>query len=152
MPQQATHILASLAQRRQPQFDAAEPVAQGRAELPVEVGVGGRQHPRIYAACATARHLDLALLQGPQQLRLHGSVAGTDFIEEQGAVMGLLKVTHAIGFGTGEGASAYAKQFRGGQFFGDRRDVDRNQRLVTAIAASVDGARHQFLAGAGFAE
>ena len=51
----------------------------------------------------------------------------------------------------GERAALVAEQFRFEQILGDRGGVDGDERLVGARAVAVQGTRHQFLAGAGFA-
>ena len=53
--------------------------------------------------------------------------------------------------GAGEGALLVAEQLALDQFARDRRHVDGDERPVAALAVVVQRARHQLLAGAGFA-
>ena len=74
---QQPHVLAALAQRRQLDRHHVDPVEEILAEAPGghlarEVAVGGRHEARVDGdRLAPAHPLDAALLQRPQQLRLH---------------------------------------------------------------------------------
>ena len=74
-----------------------------------------------------------------------------DFVEQQGAAVGLLELADAAAGGAGEGAFLVAEQFRFQQVFGDGRAVDGDERLFSARRAAVHVARQHFLAGAAFA-
>ena len=66
-------------------------------------------------------------------------------------MIGKLEFPRLVLDGAGEGAALEAEQLRFEQFRGQRRAVHLHERLVTARRLAVDGARHQFLAGAALA-
>ncbi len=74
-----------------------------------------------------------------------------DLVEKQRAAIGEFESPDAIAHRAGEGAADVAEEFAFEQFARDRRAIDPDQRPVAAAARLVDGARDQFLAGAGFA-
>ena len=98
-----------------------------------------------------AHLFDFALLNQAQQLHLqfHGQFA--DFVEEQRAAIGGLHLAALGRKGSGERALGVAEEFRFHQVLGNGAAVDGDKRLVFAAAVLVDGARQQFLAGAGLA-
>ena len=88
---QVRDLLAPLAQRRHVDADHAQPVEQILAELAfahalLEIGVGRRDDAHVdpLRPGLADRH-DLALLEEPQQLRLHVERQVADFVEEQRA-------------------------------------------------------------------
>ena len=88
------NLLAAIAQRRNQNADHREPVVQIFAEFALghalfEVGIGRGDHADVDALRArfADRH-DLALLEKPQQLRLHVERQVADFVEEQRAARG----------------------------------------------------------------
>ena len=95
--------------------------------------------------------LDVFLLQHAQELDLGAQAQVADFVEKNGAVVGLLEAAHAAGVRAGEGAAFVAEQFAFQQGFRNGRAVDGDERLRGALAVLVNRARDQFLAGAGFA-
>ena len=84
-------LLAPLAQRRHVDADHAETIEQVLAELAVghalfEIGVGGGDDADVDAlGPRVADRQDLALLEEPQQLRLHVERQVADLVEEQRA-------------------------------------------------------------------
>ena len=88
---QVRDLLAAIAQRRHVDADHAQAVEQILAELAVgdallEIGVGRGDDPDVdplRARVADRQHL--ALLEEPQQLRLHVERQVADFVEEQRA-------------------------------------------------------------------
>ncbi len=62
-----------------------------------------------------------------------------------------LEVALAVGGGAGVRTLAGAEELGLQQRLGDRAAVDRDEGAVAAVAAGVQGARHQLLAGAGLA-
>ena len=65
------------------------PVARRRLEIPVR----GCDHPDVDPDVRRAAHpADLALLQYPQQLGLHGGGHLADFVKQQSAPVSLLEV------------------------------------------------------------
>ena len=147
-----------LAQRRQVDRDHVEPV--------VEVLRGSRRRaPRaarsrwVAATIRTSTRAPagrrpactVALLQGAQDLGLHGERHVADLVQEQRAARRVAEGAGALGRGAGEGAAGVAEQLALEQVGGDRGAVDRDERPARAPAVLVDGARHQLLAGAGLA-
>ena len=65
-----------------------------------------------------------------QQLGLQAGVHLADFVEQQGAAVGLLELADAAGDGAGEGALLVAEQFGFQQVLGDGGAVDGDERLV----------------------
>ena len=95
--------------------------------------------------------LELPLLQHAQQLALQLERDLADLVEKQRAAVGQFEPADAVAQRAGEGALDVAEELALEQFARDRRAVDPDQRPVAAAARLVDGARDQFLAGAGFA-
>ncbi|MNE19997.1 hypothetical protein D3C80_1130990 [compost metagenome] len=89
------------------------------------------------------------LLNRAQQFDLHGQRQVGDFVEEQGAAVGCLEQAGLVFDGAAEAAFAMAEKLALQQFRGNRRAVDRNERLIGARALIVDQARDQLLAAAG---
>ena len=107
----------------------------------------GAQRNKLVAAQAAELHL----LQNAQQLDLGEEAQVADFVEEEGAVAGLLEVAFAGAHRAGEGAFFVAEEFGFNQGFGDGAAGDGDEGLVGAGAEIVNGAGDQFLAGAAFA-
>ena len=151
------HVLRAFAQRRQAQrhdVEAEEQVFAKQALLDrdAQVLVGGGDDADIALdRRAAADGRVLALLQYAQQagLRLHRHVA--DFVEEQRAALGLLEAAGRALVGAGEGALLVTEEFAFDEVARDRGHVDGDERSFLALAVIVQGARDQFLAGAGFA-
>ena len=74
-----------------------------------------------------------------------------DFVEENRAVVALLEFADALQGRAGEGAAFVAEQFAFQQLLGDGGAVDREERLLAAVAVMINGAGDQFLAGAALA-
>ena len=90
----------------------------------------------------------LAIGQHPQQssLSVGGHVA--DFIQKQGAAVGLFKAALAGGPGAGEGAFFVAEQFGFNKVFRNCRHVQGDERVSCSGAVIVQGLGHQFFTGA----
>src|SRR5690554_1770126 len=95
--------------------------------------------------------VELAIGQYSQQsgLGVGGHIA--DFVQKQGAAVGLLKTALAGGAGAGEGAFFVAEQFRFNQVFGDGSHVQGDERVVGPRAVVVQGLGYELLTGAAFA-
>ena len=98
-----------------------------------------------------AHPLHLALLQHAQQPHLGRGRHVADLVEEDGAAVRRLEQALLVAGGAGEAALHVAEQLALEQGLGQRRAVHRDERLVLARAAVVDGAGHQLLAGAALA-
>src|SRR5205807_7466940 len=72
----------------------------------------------------------------------------TDFIEENGAVVGLFEASNATQFGPGEGTALVTEEFAFQQGLRDGGTVDGNKGAIGAIAVLIDRTGDQFLAGA----
>jgi hypothetical protein len=94
--------------------------------------------------------VDLALLDGAQQLGLQAGVHLADFVQQQGAAVGFLELADAAGDGAGEGALLVAEQLALEQVLGDGGAVDADEGPVGA-RTWVDVAGHDFLTDAAFA-
>ena len=101
---------------------------------------------------AAADGLELLFLQDAEQLDLHVERQFADLVEEQRAAIGQLEAADAALERAGECALDVSEQLAFDQPGGDRAAVDFHERMLVTRAAAVDGARDQFLAGAGLAE
>ena len=97
-----------------------------------------------------AHRVNGALLQDTQQFDLHVQRQVADLIEKNRAAVGQLETSHAVGHGTRESAFAVAEKLAFEQILGNRRAIDGHKVAVLAQGLVMQGARHQFLAGAAF--
>ena len=154
---QHQRVAVALAQRRHGERVDAQPVVEigahaAGAHFGGQVAVGGGDHAHIHLVFAVgAQALQLATLQHAQELGLHGQRELAHFVEEQGAVVGLLEFAAPLGQRASEGAAHMAEQLALDQVVGQGRAVDADQRLAGAARLRVHGLRHQLFAGAGFA-
>ena len=119
----------------------------------IEILVGGADDADVdLDRLMTADALDHLVLQEAQQLDLHRQRHVADFVEEEGAAIGALDLADGLLDGAGEGALFMAEQFTFEQGLGDRGAVDRDERLLRAVAHAVDGMCQHLLAGAALAE
>ena len=118
--------------------------------LQVLVGGGDDAHVDLHRRLP-ADAIELALRQHAQQPRLQRRRHVADFIEKQSAAVGLLEAAAAQRVGAGESALLVAEQFGLQQVRREGGGVERDEGLAGARAVPMQGARHQFLAGAGFA-
>ena len=95
--------------------------------------------------------LELTLLQHAQQLALQFERDFADLVQKQRAAIGEFEAAEPVAQRAGECASGMSEKFALEQFARYRRAIDPDQRAMAALAGLVDGARDQFLAGAGFA-
>src|SRR3990167_4840608 len=111
-----------------------------RAEMPVAnavrqvaVGRGDDAHVHMQRLVRT-QALDLAILQGAQQLGLYAEGQLAHLVEQQGAAIGRIEAPGAIGGGAGKGALDVAES----ELFGhDRRCRWRaNSSLPTPVSPS----------------
>ena len=99
-----------------------------------------------------AQPVDLAFLQGAQQLRLQADIHLADFVEQQRAAIGRLEFADTARDGAGERTLLVAEQLELQQVLGDCRTVQRDERPADAARTAMDMARQHLLAGAGFAD
>ena len=88
------------------------------------------------------------LLDHAQQFALHGQRQVADLVQEQRAALGGLEEAFTVFVGAGEGTLAVAEEFSFEQRFGDGAAIHGHEGAGGARRTVVDGARHQFLAGA----
>ena len=154
---EARDVFAPLAQRRILDREDAEPIKQILAEaagddLVFQVAIGRGDDAHIDLARArVADALDFLLLQNAQQLGLHRERHFADLIEEKRAAIGQLEAAGLVAERAGERAFHVAEEFALEERLGHRGAIDLDHRPVAARAALVDGAGHEFLAGAAFA-
>src|SRR5262245_23600488 len=157
MPHQQRDILRPLAQRRHLYGKDMQAIEEIGAELlrlhhSREIAVGRGDQPRLRAQGAgAAQPLELALLQHPQQLRLHLQRQLAHLVEEEGAALGQLKAAEALRHGAGKGAFLMAEEFAFEQAGGDGGTVERHEGLRPPCAKRMDRPRQQFFASPRFA-
>ena len=118
-----------------------------------QVHVGGGHQPELHLdRLVAADALDLAFLNGAQQLRLQVELQIADLVEEERAAVGQLELADLLAHGAGEGALLVAEERALDQLARNGSDVDGDERPVGLLGMAVDHARHQFLAGAALAE
>ncbi len=157
MLRQQRDITAPRTQRRQGNAQCGQAVIQvateaagGRALL--QRLQGGGHHAQVHRGrFGGADTQYLAFFQHAQQAGLQRQRQFADFVQEQGAAICRLdQADTAATACAGEGAIAIAEQFRLQQRFADRSAVQCHEASTTT-AGGVQLARHQLLAGAGFA-
>ena len=79
--------------------------------------------------------LELALLEDAQELGLHQRAHLADLVEEQGAARGLLEAADLGRRRAGEGSLLVTEELRFEELLGQRRAVDRHERLAGAAAS-----------------
>ncbi|MNY00627.1 hypothetical protein D3C86_1331270 [compost metagenome] len=151
---QRQNVSGALAQRTPGQRKHRQAIIEVFAKAPRrhftrQVAVGGRHHANIQRDRFTRPHpLDLALLQHAQQFGLEPQGHFGNFVEQNGAAVGLLELAGLRGNGAGEGALLVPEQSRFEHVVRDRCAVDRNERLTGAMGMLVDVTRQHFLARA----
>ncbi len=155
---QCRQVLATLAQRGYFNREHVEAVEQiltelafGDAGFQITVGRGHDTHVAADGLVATDA-LEAAFLQHAQQLHLHRQAHVANFVQQQGAAFGHFEAALARGQCAGEGTLLVTEQLAFQQVGRNGAAVDRHERAITARRTLVDGARHHFLAGAGFAQ
>ena len=114
-----------------------------------EVGIGRREDAHIHAPrLRGADALELAGLEGAQQLGLQALRDVGDFVQEERAAVGHFEAAHAIALGVGERALHVAEQLAFEDALGQAAGVDRDQRARGAQRDRVQRLRDQSLAGA----
>ena len=151
-------VLATRPQRRQRDDVEGEPVEQVAAELAVgrearEILVGRRDQPHVGAQrAAAAEAFELAVLDHAQDLLLHEYGRRRELVEEQGAAVGALEAALVGARRARERPGLVAEQLALEQGIRDRGAVHRQISGVPPIRQVVQPRRHEFLAGAPFAD
>ena len=127
-------VFAALAQRRHVDVDDAQPVQQVFAELAVrhhvaQVAVGGGDDAHVHLGLHVvgADGLHLAVLEKPQQQRLHAQAHLADFVEEERAAVRELQLARLVAVRAGEAALHVAEQLRFEQRLGEAGAVHRDE-------------------------
>ncbi len=135
---QGADVLGPLAQRGHAQVHHIQAIEQVFAEGAVldgfrQVAVGGGNDADVdLDRLGAANAVDLAFLNGAQELGLQARIHLADFVQQQGAAIGFLELADAPGDGAGEGTLLVTEQFRFQQVFRNGGAVDRDEGLVGA--------------------
>ena len=153
MPHQRLNVLGPLPERRHVEVDDAQPVQEVFAELAggdelVQVAIGGGDHANVDTRLRVVGpdRLDLAVLEKPQQQRLHAQAHLADFVEKQRAAMRELELAALVAVGAGEAAFDVSEELRLEERFGDAGAVHRHERRQPAAGVAVDISRDHVLA------
>ena len=149
-------VLRALAQRRDHEFEHAEPVIQVLAEGPLlhelpQAAVGGADDPHVH----THRFLGPDGDEGPvlqkfQDLGLRRPGKLVDLVQEDGPPVGELEIAFlALFVGTGERTAVVAEELAFDERLRDGGAVEADEGLVPARAGVMDGRRKDALARAG---
>ena len=151
-------VLGSLAERGHTDVHDVEAVHQVFAEVARRHGghdvlVGGRDDPHVDLGPDRlgADGLNLAVLQEPQEHRLHPQAHFGDLVQEDGAAMGLLQHADLVAVSVREGAFDVAEQLRLEQRLRNAGAVDRHERLTGATGVAVNELCDEVLADAALA-
>ena len=152
---QQRYVFHPFPQGRGVDREDGQPVVEVLPEAPAphrfgQIGIGGRDEPHLHPLQAAPDGLDFPGLQHPQQFGLQGRAQGADFVQEQGALVGLLEFSDPLAVGPGEGPFFMAEQFAFQQIFRNGRAVDGHEGLVAELSLEMNGPGDQFLAGAAF--
>ena len=151
---QGRDVFAAVRQARDVDADDVQAVEQVFAELArlhqgFEVLVGGGDDAHVdLDRCVPADTVELAVGQHTQQAGLRIGRHVTDFIQKQGAAVGLLKAPAAQVGCAGKRAFFVAEQLGLHQVFGDGGHVQRNKGRGSTRAVAVQGVGDQLFAGA----
>jgi len=153
---QRAQVLATLAQARNRQRGAGDPVEQigaksAGAHLVAQALIAGRDQTKLDAPRPrAAERVHLSALQHAQQIRLQIHRHLRDLIEKQSAAAGALNLAdHAGAPGTGEGTLDVAEEFARQKLARQAATVERNERGLRVRAARVNGARKDLLSDTG---
>jgi hypothetical protein len=154
---QRNDVAGALAEGRGGERKDAQPVIEVFAKLAgcnvlTQIAVGRGDHAHIERDLrAAADALDFAFLQNAQQLGLQADIHLADFIEQQGAALGLFELSWPCFMGAGEGAFFVAEQQCLQHVLRNRRTVDRDKRAIAARSQLVQQPGQYLLAGTAFA-
>ena len=120
--------------------------------LLVEILVGGGDDTNVHLdRFGGADGLEALFVERTQHFCLSLKAHVGDFVEKQGAAVGLLELADFVHVGSREAAFAMAEQFVLDQVLGNGRAVYFDEWLGGALASGVDGSCDQFFPGAAFA-
>ena len=145
---QEQNVGAPLPQRRDVDGEDVQPVIQVLPELLrldelFQVPVGGGNHAHIRRNGERAAHaLELALLQDPEELDLHGPRQVSNLVQEKGAALGKLEPAFPRCNGARESALLMTEQLALDHPFGQRGAVHLHERPGRAPVGVMDGVGH----------
>ena len=157
MGSQTQHIAIALAQRRQLKVHDAQPEQQVGTESPFvdqlfQVTIGGSNDANVGTLFAHAAEPSHGLVfEQLQQLDLDARIDVADLVEKERPARSRFDQPDLALLGVGECATLVTEQLGLEQLPGYRRAIDLDQRRVRALAAEMQRARNQLLAGAGLA-
>src|SRR6185369_4869488 len=117
-----------------------------------QIAIGGGDHAHVHFDLLVAAHWShLLLLKHAQKFRLHFQRKFADFIEENRTAVRRLEKSRFGAYGSGEGALFVAKELALNKSRNQRTAIDCHEGAVGKGSTEVDGASHEFLSGAAFA-
>ena len=146
------NVVGPFPQRRQLDGDDVDAVVEILAELSflhrfLEVHVGRRDQPEIgLDRLRPTDPLDLAFLDGAQQLRLQVEPQVADFVEEQRAVRRQLELPELLAVRAGKRSALVAEESAFGELARNRRQVDGDERRLRIPGLAVNQPGEQLLA------
>jgi hypothetical protein len=154
MASELRHVLQVLAQGRNADAADVQAVQEVGAEaagghLPLQVAVGGRDDAHVdVQRVVGADRLDLALLQRPQELRLHVQRQLADLVQEERRPGGHAELARPLLLRAGEGAAHMAEELALDHRLGQRGAVHVDQGTLRARGTGVQPAHGELLAHA----
>ena len=135
------------------EVDDAQPVQEVLAELAGgdevgQVAIGGGDHAHVDTRLRLVRPdgLDLAVLEKPQQQRLHAQAHLAHFVEEQRAAMRELELAALVAVGAGKAPLDVSEELRLEERFGDAGAIHRHELRKPPAGVAVDVSRDHVLA------
>src|SRR5713101_4185043 len=148
------NVLSPFPKRKDVDAHHAEPIVQVLpegliADGPLEVDVRRGNDPHVNSdSPVSADPLDLSLLEHAQELRLEFRLEGGNLVQKEGATLGQLKLSQPPLVRTRESTPLVTEELRFYEGLGESGQVHRDEGLVFPGPLVVDGARHEFFAGA----
>src|SRR5580698_7664385 len=146
------NIFFALAQRRDHEGDYVEAVEKIFTKIALgdfifEIFVGGGDDADIDGdGIVTAYRNEALLLESAQNLGLRLEAHVADFVEEERAAIGSLKLALFVGRGAGKRRLAVSEEFAVNEVLGQGGAVDLDEGFVFAQALGVDGVGDKFFA------
>src|SRR5262249_44094392 len=150
------YVGAPIAERRQLDRYHLQPEVEvlpegSRLDGRVQITMRGGNDANVDAdGLVAADAVDLPVFDDAQQFGLQRERHVADFVQEQGAAVGELKLAFAEPVAPSKGARFVTKQFILEQILVQRRAIQRNERLILARAVVVQRPGDKLFAGAGF--
>ena len=153
---QQGHIFNSISQGRERDHDRGQPKEQifPKTTLPhlvSQTAMSRPEHPDVHIpGLILTDAMDLALLQEPQQLRLHGWWHLADLVEQHRASVRRLQKADSIRARPRERAFSMTKELRLEQPFRKRSAIDCDKGPIGTGSVRVDRSREKLLSGSRF--